>query len=75
MSNRTIKNRLEHLEGHTDPGDHEYTAVINWEGEDCHYYKDGIEISRGRFFREAPKDLPISMDWGEPISPREADHE
>lgn len=69
---KPIKSRIEALENQIIDGDHEYTADIGWEGENCHYYKDGIEISQAQYFREAPKNQPIELVWGEVIPPREA---
>ena len=69
----TIKKRLEDLEGQTPKGDHEYDAVIEGFGDTCaaHYYRDGVEISQAEYFREAPKDQEIVINWGDPIPPRD----
>lgn len=74
---RTINNRLDNLESRDGPQDHEYNAVVEWieDGIEAHYYRDGIEISEARFFREAPKDIKRSVNWGDQDQPAGADHE
>ena len=71
---KPIKTRLEALERETPKGDHEYDAVIEGFGDTCtaHYYRDGVEISQAEYFREAPKDQEIVINWGDPIPPRES---
>lgn len=64
---KPLKSRIEALETNKPRGDHEYTADIGWDDEDCHYYKDGQEISRAQYFREAPHNQPIDLVWREII--------
>jgi len=70
---KTINKRIEDLEGQTPKGNHEYNATIKGFGENCeaHYYRDGIEISQADYFREAPKNQKLVIEWGEAIPPRE----
>jgi hypothetical protein len=75
MSKQTISNRLAKLEGKVSDGDHEWEAFISWDAENSHYFKDGIEISQAQYFKEAPKNQPVVVSWGEPIPPRKASHE
>lgn len=64
----TLKNRVSQLEAQSpQDDDHEWEAVIGWEGENTHYYKDGVEISQGQYFREAPRNQPIEVEWREII--------
>lgn len=77
MRNRSIINRINNLENQVTEGDHEYTANIGWDNEDCHYYKDGVEISQAQYFREAPKNQPIEIEFTEmiPVWPNKANPE
>jgi len=74
---KTINRRLEDLEGNDNPQAHEYNAVIEWieDSIESHYYRDGIEISEAQFFREAPKDIKRSVDWGNPAQPKELNND
>ncbi len=67
-----LDRRIKALEGQSpQDGDHEWEATIGWEGENTHYYKDGVEISQGQYFREAPRNQPIELVFGDPIPKRE----
>lgn len=70
--NKTIKNRLQDLESKvTDPSDnHTWRVDIAWDDDPngTHYYKDGIEISRSQYFREAPKNEPLNIAFRELIA-------
>lgn len=63
---RTLKHRIEALESQPRDMDHDWQADIGWEGEDCHYYRDGVEIPRGQYFREAPHQ-PLTIHFRELI--------
>ena len=66
-------NKLEARSPSQRPG-HDYRHVITWEPDDRivnHYYRDGIEITRGQYEREC-KPVP-----GEPLNVKitELDHD
>jgi len=73
---KTVMNRLNALESqkrYTHNG-HEYEAVIPF-GEpmgdpQAKYYKDGQEITREQYKREAPPETGLKIVFGDPIPPR-----
>jgi hypothetical protein len=66
---KTIMNRIKDLEAGSGPdySGHDYKHAITWgDGDNIvnKYYKDGQEIRRSQFEREAPKEpLNINIKW------------
>ena len=78
MSKPTIKARLDHLEATAGNPDHDYSMTIKWGAKDdisAIYYRDGIEIPRSVYFKEAPRDQPLTINWTEYKPPTEAQNE
>jgi len=75
---RAIKTRIHNLEENSisaKAGEgHDYDKIVTWGDGNvpAKYLKDGEEITRDQYNREAPTDTKIEIVFGDPIPPRES---